>query len=209
MVLPPIGSGAVCCWMRSQRHDQSENLTSAMTLFSILRPIRMMSPRRVPTSPTPFASGISPTLCGCAKCTWPLLYIPAILVFSLQAEVTGRVLALQPHTTHSTTAGNDFVQHIAQIFPLLPSCSAGQGEPHGTVADLFRHADAPAAHRLGSGCRVQAEPVEAQMPCISRSSRMVSPSRPGKLMLALPGRRCPRPPFRRASGMFFRMRSMT
>ena len=55
----------------------------------------------------------------------------------------------------------------------------------------------------------QAEPVEAQMPCISRSSRMVSPSSPGKLMFTLPGRRGARPPFRRASGMFFRTRSMT
>ena len=70
------------------------------------------------------------------------LYIPAILVFSLQAEVTGRVLALQPHTTHSTTAGNDFLQHIAQIFRFFHRVLRAKGEPHGTVADLFRHTDA-------------------------------------------------------------------
>ena len=57
------------------------NLTSTMTLFSIFRYMRMMSPHLgLPTSPTPFASGISPTLCGFAKCSMTFaLYMLAII----------------------------------------------------------------------------------------------------------------------------------
>ena len=64
------------------------------------------------------------------------------LLFSLQAELTGRVLALQPHTTHSAAAGDDLLQHVTQIFCFFHGVLRAKGEPHGTVADLLRHADA-------------------------------------------------------------------
>ena len=46
------------------------NFTSSMMPFSIFKKIFMMSPHFwFPTSPTPLASGISPTLWGFAKCS--------------------------------------------------------------------------------------------------------------------------------------------
>ena len=80
-VLPLIRSVAMLLVAMAAPQPKVRNLTSTITLFSIFRYMRMMSPHLgLPTSPTPFASGSSPTLCGFAKCSMTLaLYILAII----------------------------------------------------------------------------------------------------------------------------------
>jgi|GEM_PF-234224 len=81
MVLPLMRSVAMLLVAMAAPQPKVRNLTSTITLFSIFRYMRMMSPHLgLPTSPTPFASGSSPTLCGFAKCSMTLaLYILAII----------------------------------------------------------------------------------------------------------------------------------
>ena len=70
MVVPLIMSVAIELVAIAAPQPKVLNFTSSMTSSLILRYIFMMSPHlALPTSPTPSASGISPTLRGLAKCS--------------------------------------------------------------------------------------------------------------------------------------------
>ena len=70
MLLPLTISVAMLLVAMAAQQPKVLNLTSVMMSFSTLMSIFMMSPHlALPTVPVPDASGISPTLRGCSKCS--------------------------------------------------------------------------------------------------------------------------------------------